>query len=275
MFRGGIFLSTLFNEVLSLAAEKRRPFVQERPELFVQMFERIGHPEGKVRDQQNYRLFIELLSADQIPHDIVKQWASQLPAQLVDFESTVFGRSFSALWLAGIVHADRQLQLLSSAQYETIVQAATKLLSQEHDLRSFIDEKSGWAHSVAHAVDLLVACVEHPMFTLPAGPPMLQAMKHAFWKETVFVDDEEERFVRLVAALIGRSLEEEVLVEWLEQLFDRVEQVAYTQGYTPSWFKGRTNTMHFTKTLYFKLKFSHQYDRLRGVSSIFIQKWSQ
>lgn len=267
-------MSSVLIEALQLPPEARAQYIEQQPALFDEMLAHIGHTNSEIRDQVNYRLFMELLSADQIPHTILSEWAPILTSKLGAFaQEAIFTRSFSALWLTAIVYADKQLQVLTAEQYEQIVIAATQLVAKETDLRSYIDEEQGWAHSVAHVTDLCIACVEHPMFKLHFAPPMLVALGQVMWKGTVFVDDEEERFTRLVGALIRREMNEEVLVEWVEQLFDRVEQAAYMTGYTPAWFKGRTNTLHFAKQLYFELKFSHQYDKLRGITSILIQRW--
>lgn len=261
--------------VLALSPQERVRYLQQHPSFLAEMFGAIGHPNGQLRDGLNYRLFMELVSANQIPHETLRQWASDLPTQLLQFEQQddVFTRSFSALWLTALVYADRQLQLLTAQQYTAIVESATQLLMKEQDLRSFINAEAGWAHSVAHTTDLLVACIQHPFFELRFAPPILQALKQVLWKSYVFADDEEERFVRVMEALIAAGVDEILLLEWLEQLFDRLEQLAYMEGYTADWFKGRTNTLHFAKTLYFTLKFSQRYDKLRGTTSIFIQKW--
>lgn len=269
-----------YKHVLALPYEERGAYIQQHPQFLEEMLEHIGHPQGEIRDQYNYRLFVELLSADQIPHEVIKSFAARLVGD--DFllkrlgekgEDTVFTRSFSALWLTAIVYADRQLQLLEETSIDDMAKASLMFLGREKDLRSFVNEDNGWAHAIAHISDLLAALIQHRHFNLHYAPSILQEVKDAFWKGRVYTDDEEERFVKIVEALIQRGFKEEILVEWIEQVFDKLEMYTYELGYTQEWFRARTNTLHFMNTLYFTLKFSNRYEKLRAVISIFIQRW--
>ncbi|MFF5994965.1 DUF2785 domain-containing protein [Lysinibacillus sp. KU-BSD001] len=266
--------------VLAQSLEERQAYINEHPTVLQDMLAHIGDPNGELRDQLNYRLFMELLSANQIPHAQLEHIAVTLVQEAgllygLDEVNTdaVYTRSFAALWLTAILHADRQLRILPSDTIQAITMSAVKLFQRERDLRSFVSETHGWAHSVAHVSDLAVALIQHPDFSMHNAPQLLQGIKAAFWKGYVFTDDEEERFTKIVEAIIAKGFEEDVLVEWVEQVFDRLEMSAYERGYTQEWFKARTNILHFMKNLYFTLKFSNRYDKLRGVISIFIQRW--
>ena len=52
-----------------------------------------------------------------------------------------------------------------------------------------------------------------------------------------------------------------------------IEVYVYEAGYRKEWFKARSNTLHFMKTMYFAVKFANKYEQLRAITSIFIQKW--
>lgn len=269
-----------YEQVLSLPYEERGQYIQQHPDFLEEMLRNIGHPSGEIRDVYNYRLFVELLSADQIPHDILKNFASSLCsdsyllAGIGEADSdSVFTRSFSALWLTAILHADRQLELLDEKLVADVTKAALTLLARERDLRSFVDEEKGWAHVIAHGSDLLAAIIQHRYFDIKNSPYILQEVKEAFWKGRVYTDDEEERFVKIIEGLIQKGFEEDILVEWVEQVFDKLEMYSYELGYTQEWFRARTNILHFMQTLYFTLKFSNRYEKLRSITSIFIQRW--
>lgn len=269
-----------YEQVLSLPYEERGQYIQQHPDFLEEMLCNIGHPSGEIRDAYNYRLFVELLSADQIPHDTLKNFASSLGsdsyllAGIGETESdSVFTRSFSALWLTAILHADRQLELLDEKLVADVTKAALTLLARERDLRSFVDEEKGWAHVIAHGSDLLAAIIQHRYFDIKNSPYILQEVKEAFWKGRVYTDDEEERFVKIIEGLIQKGFEEDILVEWVEQIFDKLEMYSYELGYTQEWFRARTNILHFMQTLYFTLKFSNRYEKLRSITSIFIQRW--
>lgn len=261
--------------------EERLLYVKQNEALLVdRMLDNIGHPDSILRDQYNYRVFIELLASNLFSHDALNKITERLLEEdklfyhIHDGQSdAVFTRSFSALWLTGLLHADAQLQFLSEDKLQEIFASCSSYFLQEKDVRGFVDEARGWAHTIAHGADLMEAVIRHPKFEHIFAPSILQGVKEAFWKGSVYIDDEDERLVKIIEALVSIGFNEEVLIEWVEQTFDKLEAYLYREGYTPSWFKARTNTLHFMKTLYFTVKFSNKYDKLRGVLSIFIQKW--
>ena len=279
---GGIFLLQQLQQVLAMNEQERHVYVQAHEEqLLTNMMKHIGHPSSTVRDQTNYRLFIELLSANYWSVERLRPLAMQLIDEehlflhIQDRKETeaVFTRSFSALWLTALLHADAQLRFLQAEQLAVIFQQVARYFVRERDVRGYIDEEQGWAHSMAHVADLCVASIRHPQFEVRYAPMILQGVKDAFWKGSVYVDDEEERFVKVIEALMAIDFPEEILIEWVEQVFDKLEVYVYEIGYTKEWFKARSNTLHFMKTMYFTVKFANKYEQLRAITSIFIQKW--
>ncbi len=271
---------TNYEQVLALSHEERGEYIQQHPHFLQEMLQNIGHPNGEARDLYNYRLFVELLSADQIPHEVLKSFAHSLSGKAYllagigeEEGDLVFTRSFSALWLTAILHADRQLELLDEELVAAVTKGALTLLARERDLRSFVNDEKGWAHSIAHVSDLLAALIQHCHFDMKNSPYILQEVKEAFWKGRVYTDDEEDRFVKIIEGLIQKGFEEDILVEWVEQVFDKLEIYSYELGFTQEWFRARTNILHFMQTLYFTLKFSNRYEKLRSITSIFIQRW--
>lgn len=269
-----------YTNLLEALPEERAHFVREQEKLFESILMNVGHLDAAVREQQNYQLFIQLLTENNMPEDNLHQFVSYLGGdkgllfEIATIETTAaIQRASSALFLSAIVHADRQLGILTKEEVEQLGTAAIALFSKEQNFQSYIDEKTGWAHSIAHSADLICAIIQHPHFNIRFTAPILQAIRTNLWKGHVFQDDEEERFANIVEALIGQGIEEALLIEWVEQLFDRLEMVAYERGYNATWFKARTNQLNLMKTLYFYLKFSNHSDKLRGTVSIFIQRW--
>lgn len=260
--------------------QQRKTYIEQHGDkLLHDMLQIIGTSDDELRDKLNYRVFIELLSAGHWTREQMTEITKTLVDDAYLFaaigssgDDSVFTRSFSALWLAGLLQVDRQIRFLSDEQATAVLQAVVPYIQKERDVRGFVEGK-GWAHSMAHGSDLAVAAISHPLFTVQLAPVILQGLKEAMWKGAVFVDDEDERFVQVVEALVRAEFPEEVLVEWVEQLFDKLDRHLYEVGYNPAFFAARTNTMHFMKTLYFALKFSNHYQQLRGVCSIFIGKW--
>ncbi|MEG0384490.1 MAG: DUF2785 domain-containing protein [Solibacillus sp.] len=271
---------TDYSTLLEALPEQRAQFVKEQEAIFDTILINVGHMESAIRDQQNYQLFIQLLSENTIPGPILHHYVDYLSADKgLLFEMTtadpsaVIQRSYSALFLTAIVHADRQLGILTAEEVEQLTTAAITLFSKEQDFRSYIDETTGWAHSIAHTADLICAIIQHPHFSIRFTSHILQAIRTNLWKGYVFQDDEEERFTKIVMALMAKGIEDALFNEWTTQLFDRLEMVAYERGYDATWFKARTNLLNMMKTLYFYLKFSKQSDKLRETVSNFIQQW--
>lgn len=261
--------------------QQRSTYVQQNEAPLLQrMLHHIGDTNSIIRDQLNYRVFIELLAANIFSQEALKN-ASQTLIQddklffHIHEQQTdaVFTRSFTTLWLTGIVQGDAHYHFLEDEQLTEIFNRSCRYFLQERDVRGFVDEEKGWAHSMAHSADLMAAIIRHPKFDIQLAPAILQGVKEAFWKGNVYIDDEDERLVRIIEALMAIDFNEEILIEWVEQTFDKLEAILYQQGYTPAWFKARTNTLHFMKTMYFTVKFANKYEQLRAATSIFIQKW--
>ncbi|MEL3961356.1 DUF2785 domain-containing protein [Lysinibacillus endophyticus] len=271
--------TTLIN-LLNMNLEGRQQYVAEHgDELLHNMLLHIGFPENELRDQLNYRLFIELLSQNQLTVEQMNNTAKTLVendylySSIHEKESDhVFTRSFSALWLTGLLHADRQLHFLNEEDASAILNASASYLSREKDVRGFVGEK-GWALAIAHGADLATAIVSHPAFEIRLSPILLQGIKDSFWKGSVFTNDEDERFVAIVEQLINHDFPEEVLIEWIEQVFDKLQFYVMQVGYTPHYFAARTNTLNFMKTLYFTLKFSKKAPEVMGIVSLMLGKW--
>ena len=269
-----------YEKFFEMATEERKQYVQQHPSILDDLLETIGHEEAAIRDRLNYRLFILLLSENALGETIIADYVSRLSSNnglLFNIgengTTSVFQRSYSALYLAAIVNADRQLAILTSEQLEQITQNAVALLTKEQDLRSFVDTQSGWAHSVANTTELICAIIAHPLYPIRFTAQILQAIRANIWKGYVFVDDEEERFCNIIQALLAKNIDEDLFIEWFEQLFDWLEMVAYERGYDAQWFNARTNQLNLAKTLYFYLKFANRNEKLRSIVSTFIQRW--
>lgn len=269
-------------QLLQLSDVERKAYIEkEGDKLLEQMLQVIGSPDAELRDALNYRFFVE--TANVLLWSPSQFTTMALTVSSNDFlykglneqnETNVFTRSFSALWLTALLQIDAQQRFLTDEQVKSVLKAAASYLEREHDYRGFTGE-NGWAHAGAHGADLAVAVIRHPLFELSYAPIILQGVKAAQWKDYVFVDDEDERIVAIFQALAQKDFPEDVLVEWVEQMFDRLSRHLYTEGYNASYYHARTNTMSLMKTLYFNLKFSHQYDKVRGTASIFIQRWAK
>jgi hypothetical protein len=273
-------LKDKLTEVLNMNHSQRQNYMSEHGNSLIEnMLKHIGYPEDELRDKLNYRLFIELLADQLFTNDQMTHLTQSLIGDDYLLNSIgksesdgVFTRSFSALWLSNLLNVDSQLRFLSNEEVARIMEVSSHYLVKEKDVRGFVGEK-GWAHAVAHGADLACAIVAHPLFEVRFAPILLQGVKESFWKGTIYIDDEEERLVAIIEKLIANDFPDEILIEWVEQVFDKMQFYLMEVGYTPQYFAARTNTLHFMKTLYFTLKFSKKSAELQGIVSLFIAKW--
>ncbi|QTD40065.1 DUF2785 domain-containing protein [Sporosarcina sp. Te-1] len=273
-------IKTTLQQVIDMSPEERMEHIQENGgQLIGQMLEEIGSIDPVLRDEQIYRLIITLLTEHLIENEVMENLAIELISDRRLFWSigemdtdSVFTRSFSALWLAGLLAIDRETSYLEETVRHVVMERSATYLQQERDVRGFVEEK-GWAHSIAHGADLAAVIAGHPLAEKRLIPVLLQGVSDSFWKGPVYTDDEDERLVAVIMALVKRGYPEEVLVEWIEQVFDRLELERTRKGYSRSLFQARTNTLQFMKTLYFALKMNHQAPGLQQVVAHVIQKW--
>ncbi|MGE7912900.1 DUF2785 domain-containing protein [Lysinibacillus xylanilyticus] len=253
--------------------------LQEGDWLLQEMLTHIGSPDAELRDQLIYRTFIVLLSDNllstlQLQNLFDTTTSDDFLYRNIGEEMTdsVFTRSFSALLVANLLAKDAELLILNDDRLQIFFQKIGRYLLLEKDTRGHVQNK-GWAHSIAHGADLAAMTIKHPKFDLQHAPSILHALKLVSWKGTVFVNDEEERLVNIIEALLTCDYSEEALIEFIEQVFDKFEIHLMTQGYNESFFSGRTCTLNLMKTLYFALKMNNLAPKLQNTIYGQVAKW--
>ena len=271
---------TSFTALTTMDTNERKNYmVDHGKQVLSDMLNHIGNADNELHDKIVYRLFCEIISEELLTKELLKELIFELPTDKYLYanisstnDDTVFTRSFAALWLACLLNYDNRQPFLTEQEAIQVMEASIHYLSKEQDVRGFVEGK-GWAHSMAHGADLAVTIVAHRHFQLRFAPIILQGVKSALWKGTVFIDDEEERLAKIFAKLIAIDFPEEILIEWVEQVFDKLDVYFYEVGYTETFFHARTNTLRFIRMLYFTAKFSNKAKQLQAVTSIFINKW--
>ncbi|MGE7841320.1 DUF2785 domain-containing protein [Lysinibacillus sp. NPDC093712] len=264
----------------SMTLTARQAFFEKEGDwLLEEMLTHIGSTDERLRDHLIYRTFIDLISDNLLNSQQLQNLFDTaigddyLYANIGEqTEDSVFTRSFSALLVASILAKDSELLILNDTSLQSFFKKIGRYLLLEKDTRGHVEGK-GWAHSIAHGADLAAMTIKHPKFDLQYAPSILHALKLATWKDVVYVNDEEERFVNIIEALLARDYSEEALSEWVEQAFDKFEMHLVTQGYNESFFSGRTCTLNAMKTLYFALKMNNQAPKLQNTLYIQVAKW--
>lgn len=271
-------MKTILQQAIPSNPEERIRFLEQSNIHLTDLLQLIGDTDSELRDELVFRIFVEALFANAIPEEQLSDLLEKLTSQSFLFhqigeneEVSVYQRSFSALWISYLLKFDQQKSLFSNELMDNSFQVISSYLIKERDGRGFV-ENEGWANAFGHAAELYTAAIFHPQFEHKYVPSMLQGIKQSAWSGYVFVDDEDVKFAEVVRALHHIDFPEDVIVEWIEQLFDQLENYLYQVGYTREYFKAKTNLIHIMQAIYFKCKFANIFPKVTSVASYFIAK---
>ena len=271
-------MKNILQQAILLQPEMRHRFLQEHQIDLQQLLLVIGSPDSELRDELAFRIFVESLYTNSWSQNELNEVVKKLISNNYLFlnigevgKDSIYTRSFSALWLSYLLKVDAQQSFLNDQESVEIFEKVASYLMRENDTRGLV-ENEGWANAVTHAGDMFIASVYHPRFEMRFVPQFLQGISKCIWAGNVFVDDEEQRLAELIKLFHTIDYPEEVIVEWIEQLFDKLDFHLYERGYTRDYFKAKTNLIHLMQALYFKLKFSKVYPKVQSVASFFIAK---
>lgn len=216
------------------------------------MVENIGNIDPSIRDSLIYSGFCRLILDEKV---IIEQTESilttcidnqhlYLDIQQKEKSDAVFVRSFSALVIALILFKDAENRALPQALVAEAIGKSSNYLNLETDYRGYVEEK-GWAHAVAHGSDLLAQAISHPLFDeIGSIDRCLLTIKKCLITEYAYIDDEDERILAVIDALLTKGLTDEQLKAWLTSLHD-FEEKDVLKNLRKQW-----NTKKFTLTLY-------------------------
>jgi hypothetical protein len=247
------------------AVPEGRTVAELRPELLALL----GSTDSELRDGVGYMLLETWLARQHYTPAEVSAMAERLATNLKvglgeRASDSVFGRSFSALVLAEIVHRDNKGALLDQRQVHTILGAALAYLPAEQDLRGYVADK-GWAHAVAHTADLLWVLAQNRHLDAEDLERILDAIaaKVAASGAHVYLYNESQRLARAALGAIGRNLiETSFLTSWLGRLAHSGGQPigveTFFNGLPPAVADPANlgllhNTTHFLGALHFHL----------------------
>ncbi len=197
--RGRAFWVSLRDAKFALPAGESREAVLRDAEALVDFEDPV------LRDDVGYGLLVAWVYKEQkVPAPALLELTSRLQQRLKNLEGPVLGRSFSALSLSIIAASELERPVLSQAQFEALVEAATDELVLEPDLRGH-DPKLGWIHATAHTADLLKFLARDDRLTGPQQDRIINAVVHRLSHGTSFVWGEEERLAAVVRSLVLRK----------------------------------------------------------------------
>ncbi|MBU9724227.1 MULTISPECIES: DUF2785 domain-containing protein [Bacillaceae] len=229
-------------------------------ELIDSMLRHIGSTDPELRDELIYSIFAKWISDNGLTHQQLEYILDTcLDENHLFYEigekngDSVFTRSFSSLVIACIMAKDVEDKLLSEEKTDGVFDSVIHYLHTEVDTRGFVNEK-GWAHSIAHGADMLVSCINHHSFSFKNANLTLEAVARCLLIGNPLIDDEDERLVVVIKALLNKGVNSEVITSWIQNTNLKLEEVLSSEGYSIKFFRTKTTVMNFYKTLYFHLK---------------------
>src|SRR5260370_20774541 len=118
---------------------------------------------------------------------------------------TVFGCSFSALYMSILGAQNLRKPFLSAAAFKETLDTALQCYAEEKDLRGYVPVK-GWAHATAHIADLLKFLARNPHLPAEAQKRIVSGvLQRCRTAHLVFTWGEDARMAAALLSVIGRK----------------------------------------------------------------------
>jgi hypothetical protein len=164
-----------------------------------------------VRDECGYEILASWIYRDQLlAGDRLEALRRKLlPAMISHIgesdNDTVFGRSFSALYISILAAQDLQKPFLSDAALKETLETALQCYANEKDLRGYVPDK-GWAHATAHVADLLKFLGRNPKLSAEGQKKIVAAIaQRCRTASSVFVWGEDARMAAALLSVVDRK----------------------------------------------------------------------
>lgn len=198
-----------------------------------ELFSYIPSADPDLRDGIAYEIFANWIETEPYQASQLRGYLTQLLDNLQiglgEPESdSVFGRAFSVLFLAEVIHRDNQQPYLESHEVKETLNQVLAYLAAERDPRGYVPVK-GWAHALAHTADTLMVFARSPHIDETGLLSILKAISEKMRSATnwVYIHGEDDRLARAtVTAFARETLTLDQIKSWLENL---------TTGWKGAW----------------------------------------
>src|SRR5215472_14436 len=132
---------------------------------------------------------------------------------------TIFGRSFSALYMSILAAEDLRKPFLSAAAFKETLDTALRCYAREKDLRGYVPEK-GWAHATAHVADLLKFLARNGRLSVQDQKRIVAGVsQRCRTASSVFVWGEDGRMAAALLSIVDRKdFDMSTFDEWFKGL---------------------------------------------------------
>jgi len=247
-----------------MTAGERRRFISE-------LAEQIGSTDAELRDKLIFKVFFELIQAELIEEEQKRElFRFATGTEGIFFkideadEDAVFTRAFASLWLALLLYSDRNKPYLGTLT-DGLSETFLRYLETEQDVRGYVDGK-GWAHSTAHIADAIDEWFLHPACDLRQDE-LAGRLIETVCGTTLYTDEEDERVLNPLEALLSRGYPQERLITAIESLPSREMADASTEERWHAYL----NTKQFLRTVYFRFKDSKHEAVAKAAESVLKQ----
>lgn len=234
-------------------------------QLSLHMLQHIGSANSDLREHLIYESFSHFilnhhLSTAQLEKLLTMSLENNYLLHGISSPNTdsVFTRSYSALLIALILHADRTKTFLKK---ETIVHITKKLIDYmnlEIDFRGYVPQK-GWAHSIAHAADAFHELIHNPKTARECYEEIAHCLiNKIFIHATVYYNNEDERIVTPLLSMLSYEFPQKQLCNIIGgkmQLLMKYKKRLPIYEYCNLC----ANVKTFLRTLFFRTKMDPQY----------------
>ena len=188
-----------------------------------ELFSYIPSLDPELRDDIGYEVFAnwvetESYSAEQL-RGYLARLLENLQIGLGEHESdSVFGRAFSILFLAEVIHRDNQQPYLQAYEVTEALDCVLAYLAAENDPRGYVPVK-GWAHALAHTSGALMVFARSRHLDSANLERILTAISEKMRSATgwVYVHGEDDRLARAAVTAFAR---EALTLDQIKRWFD-------------------------------------------------------
>lgn len=227
-------------------------------ELTRELFSYLGNTDPELRDDIGYTIYANWLKQERYSareiRGHIKELLANLDKGIGETESdSVFLRSFSALFLAEIVHNDNKRKFLERPNIQTIFEKGTAYIAAEKDPRGYVPIK-GWAHALAHSADLMLVLAKNRHIESANLYKMLYVIsgKIIHTVNYIYIHNEDERLASAVIQVLRRdSISMEELKHWAISFIDQDWKDANTNEEKNCAFQNARNLL---RSIYLELK---------------------
>lgn len=230
------------------------PPVEEAGRFARNLMQNLGSPDPELRDDLTYRLMGMLVVEGHLEfadHEELLWMATDAEHLFLGIgesgTDTVFMRSFSVLMVPLLLAHGEHAHVFSTSAVEEVANRLLRYATTERDWRGYIPDK-GWAHSVAHTADALMACGTHPAATKELGARILQGIKHLSMVPHPLGYLEDDRLAFAAFSIIHHNKTASTNIQrWLDSF-----QLVTDQNNDGDETLCGANAEHFLRSLYFR-----------------------